>query len=91
MGPLVTCEKCSWISYAVSKAYAEKEVEEFLAFYDSMPKDQAENLYGKRRGHNYKCLRCNGDKFRPTTTAESNAIYGSTISPVVWEAPKEVK
>ena len=81
----VTCLKCSWISFAVSRSYAENQQREFLAHYDSLPIEKAKECWGERRAHDYTCLKCSGTSFRPSTQEEMDKIYGCTINPVIYE------
>jgi len=80
----VTCIKCNWISFAVTKEYAVKESAEFVAWFNKQDK-KTQSLYGDGEPHDYKCQLCGGDKFRTSTDEETKKIYGCTISPVIYE------
>ena len=83
----VTCLKCSWISFAVSLDYVEDEVKRMNEYLDSLSPEKFQEYYGGKRPepHDYVCLRCSGDKFRPSTEAELKKVFGCTINSVLWE------
>lgn len=79
----VTCVKCGWVSVAVTKAAALKEIEQFNSWYRRQP-DDVKARYGQESSlEQYRCLRCAGTEFRPAVPGD--APRGATLNPVVWE------
>jgi len=88
MKDIVTCTKCGWVSFAVSKAFAENEVKKFNTYFDSLPKREQIKYYGGDGASidEYTCMRCGGNEFRPAKT--DDYPVGCTLSPVIWEKVK---
>lgn len=84
--PSVICTKCKWVSFAVTRAYAEDEVKRFNAYYNLLTRKEQVSYYGGK-GSSVKgyegCMLCGGQDFRLAT--EKEVPYGSTLSPVIWE------
>lgn len=79
----VTCLKCGWVSFAVTKADALKEIEKFNGWYRKQPED-VKARYGQESSlDQYRCLRCKGTEFRRSKPGD--APRGVTLNPVVWE------
>ena len=85
MNNVVTCLKCAWVSFAVSKAQAQAEIKQFNEYYDTLPKSKQELYYRntKPTPFNYTCLKCGGAEFRPTTDGE--VPNGCTLNPVICD------
>lgn len=81
----VTCNRCNWVSFAVTKAYAEQQVEEFNKYYDSLPVEEQEMYYGGRKSglHNYTCQLCGGLDFRKSEPGD--CPDGCTIGSVICD------
>lgn len=92
----ITCLKCGWISFAVTKAYAEAEIKKFIDLYNSC--DDKGKAFWDGIGSNgeriprkmptladYGCFCCGHGKFRPTTEEEMKSAYGCTISGAIYE------
>jgi len=89
---LVTCktrflgQTCDWVSMQVSRKHAEKEVETFNAYFDTVPKKEQQLFWGGKKADisSYeRCNRCGGSykKFKKATQKE--IPFGSTISPII--------
>lgn len=77
----VTCLRCGWVSWAITKAQAEKYVADYNAWFNALPAEmQARD--GRQKGlDSYNCMRCGGSEFRKSVDDDCPA--GVTISPVV--------
>lgn len=88
--PLVKCIKCGWVSMGVSQAYAEAEIDSFMAYYNALPENKKDFWRGVGDNgelkpfqppalEDYKC--CASPAFRLALPEE--LPYGSTINPVI--------
>jgi len=84
MTTTVVCRACGWASFAVSTAYAEREVAEFNAYYDVADEETRSRFSGRSSLDEYRCLRCNGQAFRPETAEDKIPRY-VTLNPVICE------
>lgn len=84
---LVTCKKCGWVHFAVTRAHAEAEIKRFNEYYDSLTEEKQEFYYGSKKSgmHNYdRCFLCGpGATFRPFK--EGDCPTGCTIQPCIYE------
>lgn len=86
---IVTCKKCFWSYFKVSKEYMVREIKSFLDFYNSQPEDVKEH-YGKQTPESMlntytKCMIC-GDShknMREYDLKTDNNLDGQTISPML--------
>lgn len=82
------CKSCGWQHFPVSLDYANKEVAQFNAYYDSLTEEQQELYYGSKKSHLAHYCFCNlcgklFTNFRKSTRKEMNKIFGSTVSPIL--------
>ena len=80
---LVECLKCTWVSFAVTREYAEDEVKRFNEFFSTLTKEDQQKYY-KGEGSSlksYTCQLCGGSKFKKT----NREMMGHTINPVIFE------
>ena len=91
---VVTCTKCGWVSFAVSREYAEKAVKGFIDYYNALSHKDKEfwrgvNADGSLRPArmpsvaDYVCLHCSGSSFRPAK--DGDCPGGCTLNPVIVE------
>lgn len=85
--PCVTCTRCSWVSFAVTKAHAENEVKKFNEYYHTLSERDQQSYRGPSSLDTYTCQVCGSTTFRLSTAEE--IPYGSTISPVIWEEQED--
>lgn len=91
--PNVICKHCNWQHFGVTREYAEKSVAEFKSYYDTLSREDQVSHYGGEPASmaSYEgCDLCGKNDFRLSTDEEIEQIYGSTISPVIFEA-EEIK
>jgi hypothetical protein len=79
----VTCLRCRRVSFAVTKAEAEREIAEFNAYYASLSEEKKASYGGPSSLDQYRCLRCHGSEFRPAR--DGDCPDGVTINPVVCD------
>lgn len=79
----VTCIRCGWVSYAVTKAEAEQNIAKFNEFYDAQPSEVQAMYAGRSSLEQYRCLRCGGTEFRPAEPGDAPKYV--TLNPVIWE------
>lgn len=85
MSNLVTCNKCNWVSFGVTREFAEAEVKQFNEYFDGLTVEKQELYYGgqKSSAYHYTCLVCGGSSFRPSI--DGDCPQGCTINPVIVE------
>lgn len=84
----IICLDCGWISYAVTRAEAERMIESFNRYFDRLsPQDQQRHYAGRRADlSSYRCINCgNGDPLRFRPARASDNPYGVTVNPVVCD------
>lgn len=92
----VTCDKCGLVSFPVTKQEAEEEVAAFIEMYrerralgptiwDKVNDDGSITESSMPSVKDYRCLRCSGEKFHPSTEADMKRAFGCTINPVIYE------
>lgn len=79
----VTCNKCGWVSFAVSREFAEAEIAKFNAYYDALSLQDKASYGGRSTLASYACLRCGGSDFRPAV--DGDVPDGCTLNPVVCD------
>lgn len=82
----VTCLTCGWVSFGVSKEYAEAEVDKFNKWFDTQSEETQSMFSGHSSVENYRCLICGGVKFRPYIPGD--CPDGCTLNPVIYEENK---
>lgn len=82
---LVTCVKCGWVSYPLTRDEAEKAVLQFNEWFEKQPPETKE-MFGNKPStlNNYQC-QCGGTTFREYDASKDADISGKTINPVIWE------
>lgn len=86
---LLTCKKCGWSFFKVSKEFMTREIKKFLDFYNSAD-DETKSHYGnvtpERMLDEYtKCALCNSShkNMRPYDSKQDNNLEGHTIGPML--------
>lgn len=79
----VTCLRCGWVSFAISRAEAEREIAEFNAYYASMYGEQKARYSGPSSLDQYRCIGCGGSEFR--LARDDDCPNGATLNPVVCD------
>lgn len=83
-------EHCGWVSFQVSLPYCKKWEREWQIYWDSLDEVTRGHFGAELRAPKIEdsylhCHRCGGSykKFRDATKAESAAVSGSTINPIL--------
>lgn len=90
---LCTCPKCGWVSMAISREFAQAEVDSF----NNMPQEKRDAGWGDYDESGkvipgsstpatidrYVCMLCGGSSFREYK--EGDCPVGCTINSVIWE------
>lgn len=84
----VTCNKCGWVHFAVSREFAEKQVEEFNQYFDSLSVGDRNDFYGGKKStiRSYEhCFFCDNTykDFRPSK--DGDCPLGCTIQPIIQD------
>lgn len=83
---LVQCSHCGWVHFAVTRAYAEDEVDTFNAYFDKLSRLEQVFYYGGTRSiiSNYEnCFRCS--RPGPFVPEDGTLGDGHTIGPIIYE------
>lgn len=83
----VTCDKCGWVHFAVTRAHAEHEVAKFNDWFDRQPQE-TKDMYGGRGSSIEKdydrCFLCGpGATFHPSQPGD--CPDGCTIQGTIYE------
>jgi len=81
---LVECKHCGWVHFPVSRTYAEDQVAQFNAYYDTLSKKKQQENYGGRGASiaSYEhCFSCNKPADMVLTKRH---MMGHTIQPIIW-------
>lgn len=81
----VTCIKCGWVSFSVSRKYAEEQIKKFSDYFDSLSKEKQKEFYNGKKFSlkDYSCMLCGGLKFRKFQNGD--CPDGCTLNPVICE------
>lgn len=82
----VTCNRCGWVHFQVSRAYAEDQVKRFNAFYDALTPEDQETFYGGRGATLDLYLACHSCSNPYTDFRESKPgdhPRGATLGPII--------
>lgn len=79
------CADCGWAAFAVTRAEAEQQVEEFRAFFEAADEATRSRFNPPSGLDSYVCQQCGGASFRPATE-DDRIPAGVTLAPVIWEA-----
>ena len=89
--PLVTCNKCGWVHFPVTRAHAEAEVAKFNAYYETLDQEGKDSFGGRPSdvARDYdRCFFCGpGATFRPFK--EGDCPNGCTIQGAIYEREGE--
>jgi hypothetical protein len=82
----VTCLKCGWVHFAVTRQYAEDEIARFNAYYDTLPADKQQQFYDGQKSaiSSYDTCGCCGGpytNFRDSKPGDSPD--GCTLNPII--------
>jgi hypothetical protein len=87
------CDGCGWVHFGVSLKQALEEVAKFNEYFDSLSKDQQNEMYRSRRADLLGyclCFSCGSLFTRMRTIRETDKIPGGvTIQPIL--NPKKAK
>jgi len=82
----LTCKKCGWVHFGISREYAESEIKSFNQYFDSLSKEKQEQCYGGRKNsiEQYEhCFFCGNtyQDFRPAV--KGDCPDGVTMQPII--------
>jgi hypothetical protein len=84
---LITCNKCGWVHFGVTRAHAEAEVKKFNEYYETCDQETKDSFGGRpsRIDRDYdRCFVCGpGATFRPFE--EGDCPDGCTIQGAIYE------
>jgi ribosomal protein L37E len=85
----VTCTGCGWVHMAYTRAEAQREVDDFNAWFVQQTDETKASYGGKQsRVEDYEgCDRCGRKVFRPSKP--DDAPIGCTIGPVIYDPAAE--
>lgn len=86
MNKSVTCNKCGWVHFEVSREYAQNEVQHFGEYFRTLTLERQEEYYGGRPGYieDYEhCGLCNNSYKNFRDSVEGDCPDGSTQSPII--------
>ena len=81
----VTCKKCKWVYFAVSREYAKFEVSKFNEYWETLSKEDRERAYGNCKANikDYEFCQC-GNSYKNFRKAKSDdCSSGNTLSPII--------
>lgn len=81
----VTCNKCKWVHYQVSRQHAESEVKRFNEYFDTLD-DEAKSAYGGKKATLAlydRCGFCNGGYQNFRDFEPGDCPNGCTLSPII--------
>jgi len=81
----VTCKKCKWVSVGYSKDFVVNEINEFNNYYDTLDEETQDHFSGRSSLENYKCINCNGKRFKIASTKDIERVANRTLCSVVFE------
>jgi transcription elongation factor Elf1 len=82
------CKKCGHGHFAVSREEAQRQVDEFNQYFDSLTKEDQEKNYGGNKSSidSYeKCFRCSAKYTESEECKEEDIPLGVTIQPLIHE------
>ncbi len=82
----VTCNKCGWVHFEVSRKFAEAEVKRFQEYYDALTKEKQEFYYGSRPAQltDYeRCILCSSMHTEFRDSIAGDCPNGCTLSPII--------
>lgn len=84
------CDRCGWIHFPVSRAFAQAEVEKFNVYYASLSKQVQQENYGGKPANikQYEYCWCGNHHSNFKAVKNSELPYGSTIGPIIYQRIK---
>lgn len=82
----VTCKKCGWVAFQVSREYAEDQVKRFNEYFESLTKKEQKELYGGKGASlsfYERCIGCGGSYKNFRTFKKDDCPDGCTLNPVI--------
>jgi len=89
---LVTCKNqflgqvCNWVSFNVSREYAETETKSFNKYFKTLPKKIQKEFYGGKGASitfYEQCFRCGGSYKNFKRALKKEIPLGSTMQPII--------
>lgn len=83
---LVTCRRCGWVHFELTREEAEQNVESFNEYYYGLPEHQRLESYGGRPSSIKKyeqCMSCGGPYTDFVTSSKDDCPNGCTINPII--------
>ena len=86
---LVTCLSCGWVYFQLTREQAQKQVDQFNAWYDQQSEGTKENYSGPADIKSYECCyRCGNHYKAFRDTIDDECPRGSTLNPIIhYEEP----
>ena len=79
-----TCNRCGWVAFGVTRAFAEAEVERFNAFYQSSPPEVRECYGGPSSVAHYECCnRCGNGYTGFHDSVKGDCPADCTLNPII--------
>ena len=85
-----TCNRCGWVHMAVTRKFAEQQVDEFNVYFDSLSDDDQQKFYRGRcasMSEYERCLFCGQTDQDFREAVDDDCPVGCTIQPTIWEPP----
>ena len=81
----VTCNKCGWVWFQVSREHAVKQVAEFNIYFESLSKQEQNDYYGGRGAvlERYESCWCGNSYKNFRDSKPGDCPDGCTISPII--------
>jgi predicted nucleic acid-binding Zn-ribbon protein len=83
---LVTCIKCGWVHFQVSRKFAEEGVKSFNNYFYSLPEEKREQYYHNKPAtmkEYSNCFFCNGPYTNFRDFIEGDCPPGVTLQPII--------
>ena len=82
---LITCNKCGWVYFAVSREYAENEVKTFNEYFKTLSKEDQELYYGGKGANikSYEKCWCGNNHTNFRDSSHGDCPDGCTLSPII--------
>lgn len=82
----VTCNRCGWVAFEVTRFYATEQVEKFNIYFDSLPKEQQKQFYNNEKSHIYvyeHCFLCSNLYKDFRDAKNDDCPEGCTLNPII--------
>lgn len=88
---LVTCERCGWVHWPISRAYAEQSVALANQRNDAISRcgdDDFRPVYFQREdiSRYERCFRCGAPHTEMKKSKPEDCPVGCTLQPIIWES-----